>query len=112
MTNSIEGVTIQFIKGEIEEDYPEVRLFRNNDGQRGQAIYKFYHPSSITIENFNLVKKMYLIDSEGEISTRKINLSISKKEINEVKSIFSWNSEKEFERYMRFAERYANSREN
>ena len=52
---------------------------------------------------------MYLIDEEGELSTRKINLSISDNNIMEVKSTYSWNTEKEFERFMRFAKRYANS---
>ena len=52
---------------------------------------------------------MYLIDEEGELSTRKIDLSLSEDCINEVKSTYNWNSEKEFERFMRFAQRYANS---
>ena len=52
---------------------------------------------------------MYLIDSEGELSTKKIDLSISEDHIKEVKSIYNWNTEKEFERFMRFASRHANS---
>ena len=52
---------------------------------------------------------MKMIDEEGELSTRKIDLSISNKKIMEVKSTYNWNSEKEFERFMRFAERYADS---
>jgi len=112
MTNIHEKVTIQFIKGKDEKDNPEIRLFRSLDGKKGQAIYKFYKPSTITIENFKSVQKMSLIDQEGEISTRKIDLSISKNHIKEVKSIFSWNSEKDFERFMRFAQRHAKNRNN
>ena len=52
---------------------------------------------------------MYLIDSEGELTTKKIDLSISENNISEVKSTYNWNSEHEFERFMRFALRYANS---
>ena len=52
---------------------------------------------------------MYLIDCEGVLSTKKIDLSISNDYIKEVKSTYNWNSEKEFERFMRFASRYANS---
>ena len=52
---------------------------------------------------------MYLIDLEGELLTRKIDLSISDNNITEVKSTYNWNSEKEFERFMRFAKRYSNS---
>ena len=104
-----ESVAIQFIKGDNEKDLPEIRLFRDQDGKRGKAIYKFYNPTTITIENFDSIEKMYLIDQEGELSTRKIDLSISNDNISEVISIYNWNSEKEFERFMRFAKRYANS---
>ena len=109
MTKINELVAIQFVKGKNEKDLPEIRLFRNIDGKRGKAIYKFYKPTTITLENFNSIQKMYLIDEEGEISTRKIDLSISDNNITEVKSTYNWNSEKEFERFMRFAKRYANS---
>ena len=104
-----ENVAIQFIKGKDEKVLPEIRLFRNIDGKKGQAVYKFHKSSTITPENFDSIKKMYLIDEEGELSTRKINLSVSDNNILEVNSTFSWNTEKEFERFMRFAQRYANS---
>ena len=109
MTRSIDIVAIQFVKGKNEKDLPEIRLFRNIDGKRGQAIYKFYKPKTITIENFSSIQKMYLIDEEGELSTREIDLSILDNNITEVKSTYNWHSEKEFERFMRFAKRYASS---
>tara|TARA_B100000700_G_C14990514_1_gene831045 strand:- start:728 stop:1069 length:342 start_codon:yes stop_codon:yes gene_type:complete len=109
MSKNNENVAIQFIKGENEKDLPEIRLFRNLDGKKGQAVYKFNKPSTITLENFDSINKMYLIDGEGELSTRKIDLSISEEKIMSVKSTYNWNSEKEFERFMRFAKRYANS---
>ena len=109
MTKINEDVAIQFIKGETERSIPEIRLFRNIDGKQGQAIYKFNMPTTITIENFNSIQKMTLIDEEGELSTREIDLSISDNKITGVNSTYSWYSEKEFERFMRFAERYANS---
>ena len=109
MTKNNEVVAIQFIKGKDEKDHPEIRLFRYLDGKKGQAIYKFYKPTSITIENFKSIQKMHLIDEEGELSTRKIDLSFSDNYITEAKFTYSWNSEKEFERYMRFAKRYAES---
>ena len=109
MTKVNENVAIQFVKGNNEEDQPEIRLFRNLDGKKGKAVYKFYKPTTITLKNFKSVQKMYLIDSEGELSTKKIDLTISKDHIKEVKSTYSWSSEKEFERFMRFASRYANS---
>ena len=108
MTKANHNVAIQFVKGKNEKDHPEIRLFRNFDGKKGKAVYKFYKPTTITLKNFKDVQKMYLIDSEGELSTRKIDLSISEDHVKEIKSIYNWNSEKEFERFMRFATRYAN----
>ena len=109
MTKANDAVGIQFIKGVNEKDLPEIRLFRNHDGKRGKEIYKFYKPTTITIENMNSIQTMYLIDEEGQLSTRKIDLSISGKIVMEVKSIYNWSSEKEFTRFLRFSERYANS---
>ena len=109
MTKMNDNVAIQFVKGEDEKDRPEIRLYRNIDGKKGQVIYKFYKPSSITLKDVNTIQKMYLIDSDGELSTKKIDLSISEDHVREVKSTYNWNSEKEFERFMRFAQRYANS---
>ena len=103
------NAVIQFIKGENEKDHPEIRLFRNFDGKQGQVVYKFYKPTTITLKNFNSIQKMYLIDEEGEIITRKIDLSISEKNIMAVKSTYNWKSGKEFDRFMRFAKRYASS---
>ena len=101
------NVTIQFVRDKVEKDFPEVRMYRSNDGKKGKATYKFSNPTSITIENFKSIKSMYLIDEEGEISTSKVHLSISNNSIKEVESIYSWSSELEFKRYMRFAERYS-----
>ena len=112
MTTVKENGAIQFVKGKNEKVHPEIRLFRNIDGKKGKAIYKFKNPTTITTENFNSIEKMYLIDEEGELSTRKIDLSRSGKNITEVKSTYNWNSEKEFERFMRFARRYANCKTN
>ena len=109
MTKFNDNVAIQFVKGENEKDHPEIRLFRNLDGKTGKAIYKFYKPTTITLMNFKSVQKMYLIDSEGELSTKKIDLSFSENSVKQVKSTYNWNSEKEFERFMRFASRYAKS---
>ena len=112
MSKINEDATIQFIKGKDERDHPEIRLFRNHDGKTGKVLYKFSKPKTITLENFNSIQRMYLIDQEGILSTRKIDLSISDNNSMEVKSTYNWGSEKEFERFMRFARRYANSHSN
>tara|TARA_Y100001968_G_scaffold195010_1_gene178908 strand:- start:109 stop:450 length:342 start_codon:yes stop_codon:yes gene_type:complete len=109
MTQIKELVSIQFVKGKNEREMPEVRLFRDLDGKKGKAIYKFYNPTTITLDNFQKIKKMYLIDEEGELLTKQIDISISGNQIKVVTSTYSWNSEKEFERFMRFSKKYAHS---
>ena len=109
MTEIKDTAAIQFVKGENEKGHPEIRLFRDLDGKKGKAVYKFFNPKTITLENFKSIQKMYLIDKEGELLTKKINLSISENHIKEVTSTYSWNSEKEFERFIRFSIRYSNS---
>ena len=108
MTELHEEVAIQFVKGKNEKDQPEIRLYRNLDGKKGRAVYKFYKPTTITLNNFRSVNKMYMIDCEGELSTKQIDLTISEDHVKEVMSTYNWQTEKEFERFMRFAKRYAN----
>ncbi len=107
MTNRKHSIRIQFIKGIDEKVNPEIRLKRNRDKKTGQAIYKFRSPTSITEENLKNVQKMYLIDEEGELSSRKINIYVLDNNLIEVESIYNWNSDIDFNRFMRFAKRYA-----
>ena len=107
MTPKSKRVSIQFIKGIDETTQPEIRLSRNRNKKTGQAIYKFRHPKSVSDENYKNVHKMYLIDKEGELSTRKINIYILDKNLKEIVSIYSWKTEIDFNRFMRFARRYA-----
>ncbi len=107
-----ETVSIQFVKGKNEKGHPEIRMFRDLDGKKGKAVYKFFTPKTITLENYKSIQRMYLIDEEGELLTKKIDLYILGNLIKEVTSTYSWNSEKEFERFIRFSKRYANSLNN
>ncbi len=107
MTNKNKRVTIQFIKGIDETTQPEIRLSRDRNKKTGQAIYKFRNPTSISEENYKNIEKMYLIDKEGELSTRKVNIYILDKNLKEIVSIYSWKTDIDFNRFMRFARRYA-----
>lgn len=52
---------------------------------------------------------MYLIDDEGQIVFREINIAVSKKNGGYpfLQVIYTWRTENEFKRFMRFADRYA-----
>ena len=60
MTETKDAVSIQFVKGENEKGRPEIRLFRDLDGKKGKAVYKFFNPKTITLENFKSVSYTHL----------------------------------------------------
>ena len=41
MTKITKNVAIQFVKGQNERHQAEIRLFRNLDGKKGKAVFKF-----------------------------------------------------------------------
>ena len=51
MTVRKEKVTIEFLRGKVENVFPEVRMYRYENGKKVNATYKFTRPTSITIEN-------------------------------------------------------------
>ena len=98
---------IQFFQGKDEKVIPEIRLTRSRDGKNGQAFFTFEQPDALLEENFKEIKGMFLIDEEGQLTTREINIRISNGEYSAIEAKFSWKSDIEFNRFMRFANRYA-----
>ena len=107
MTKNKSSVAIQFFKGVDESVVPEIRLTRNRDGKNGQAIFSFDSPDALSSENFKDIQGMYLLDQEGELSTREVNIRLSNGKKTGIEAIYSWKAEVDFERFMRFAQRYA-----
>jgi len=101
------NVSIQFIQGVNETSIPEIRLRRSPDGKKGQAIFKFKGASVFSVANVSDIKGMYLIDDEGQISTRDINIRVSNNKNNNVEAIYKWKTDSDFTRFIRFATRYA-----
>ena len=103
------NVAIQFFNGIDEKVIPQIRLTKSKDGQAGQAFFRFESPEALLSENFKDIQGMYLIDEEGQIITREINIAVSKKngKYTAIEAIYCWRSERDFNRFMRFANRYA-----
>ena len=103
------NVAIQFINGFDEKVIPQIRLTKSKDGQAGQAFFRFDSPDALSSNNFKDIQGMYLIDEEGEITTREINVAVSKKngKYVAIEAIYCWRSERDFDRFMRFANRYS-----
>ena len=101
--------TIQFFRGVDEPVVPEIRLTRSRDGRTGQAFFVFETPDALTKESVTDLKGMLLIDEEGELVTRDVNARFINGEPSALEATYTWKSEMDFERFMRFAKRYANS---
>jgi len=105
----MKDVSIQFFYGVDEKVIPQIRLTKSKDGQAGQAFFRFESPEALLSDNFKDIQGMYLIDEEGQITTREINIVVSKKngKYNAIEALYCWRSERDFNRFMRFANRYA-----
>ena len=102
---------IQFIKGLDEKVLPDVRLTRSRDGSTGTATFRFKNPN---ILDKNTAKEgeitgMYLIDDEGILETSDVNARFVNGKPQAIESIYIMKSSYDWERFMRFMERYAKS---
>ncbi|WP_320667578.1 photosystem II reaction center protein Psb28 [Prochlorococcus sp. MIT 1307] len=109
MTKSNAVAAIQFFRGIDEPVVPEIRLTRSRDGRTGQAFFIFDSPEALTKESLTDLKGMLLIDEEGELVTREVNARFVNGEASALEATYTWKSEVDFERFMRFAQRYAKS---
>ena len=48
-----------------------------------------------------------MVDEEGEMVTREVNGKFVNGKASALEAVYSWKSEQDFERFMRFAQRYA-----
>jgi len=105
----MKDVAIQFFNGIDEKVVPQIRLTKSKDGQAGQAYFRFENPEALLSDNFKEIQGMYLLDEEGQITTREIHIAVSRKNgtYTAIEGIYSWRTERDFNRFMRFANRYA-----
>ena len=100
---------IQFIKGLDEKVLPDVRLTRSRDGSTGTATFRFKNPNILdkTTAKEGEITGMYLIDEEGEIVTRDVNARFVNGKPQGIEAIYIMPEKKNWDRFMRFMERYA-----
>ena len=109
MAKSKSIATIQFFRGVDEVVVPEIRLTRSRDGRTGQALFVFEQPEALSPERMGEITGMFLIDEEGELVTREVNARFVNGNPSAIEATYIWKSEIDFERFMRFAQRYADS---
>jgi len=105
------GAAIQFFRGVDEPVVPDIRLTRSRDGLTGQAIFVFEEPEALAPETLGDITGMFMVDEEGELVTRKVDARFVNGKASALEATYTWKTTADFERFMRFAQRYAESHE-
>lgn len=105
--------TIQFIKGINETVVPNIKLTRSRDGSNGTATFRFNDPDILksVMQEKGDITGMYLKDEEGEIVTKDVNAKFINGKPQAIESVYIIKSPKDWDRFMRFMEKYANDNE-
>ncbi|MBC1261529.1 photosystem II reaction center protein Psb28 [Synechococcus sp. BSF8S] len=98
---------IQFFRGVDEPVVPDIRLTRSRDGRTGQALFVFEQPQALAPETMGDITGMFLLDEEGELVTREVKARFVNGKPSALEATYTWKTEEDFGRFMRFAERYA-----
>merc|ERR1719460_3385751 len=102
---------IEFIVGYPEPVVPDVSLTRSRDGSTGVATFTFDNPSFLAAATQDLGETtgMYLKDSEGTMKTSEVTATFTNGRPRFVKAVVVMKGTDEWDRFMRFMERYAES---
>jgi photosystem II protein len=98
---------IQFSVGVDEEVVPDVRVTRSRDGSNGTATFYFQNPKALDQSSTEEITGMYLIDDEGEITTREVKAKFINGQPEAIEAVLLMKSAEDFERFVRFMNRYA-----
>lgn len=101
------SAAIQFTRGIDEPVVPDVRLTRSRDGQNGTATFYFDEPQALVGEVRQDITGMYLLDDEGELATREVKAKFINGQPSGLEAVYLMRSPEEWERFMRFMQRYA-----
>ena len=103
------AAAIQFFRGVDEPVVPDIRLTRSRDGRTGQALFVFEEPDALAPETMGDITGMFLVDEEGELVTREVKARFVNGRASAIEATYTWKTNDDFDRFMRFAQRYADS---
>lgn len=98
---------IQFSRGVDEDVIPDIRLTRSKDGTNGTATFYFEKPKALGNASTDDITGMYMIDEEGELTTREVKAKFVNGKPEALEALYVMKSVAEWERFMRFMDRYA-----
>ncbi len=106
------AAAIQFFRGVDEPVVPDIRLTRSRDGRTGQALFVFEEPEALAPETMGDITGMFMVDEEeGELVTREVKARFVNGRASAIEATYTWKTMEDFERFMRFAQRYAETHE-
>lgn len=98
---------IQLARG-IDEEVSDVRITRSKDGAFSVAKFIFHQPKCMAGgKNNQDITGLYLIDDEGELISRTVNAKFMNGESTGIEAEYRMRGEEEFQRFLRFMERFA-----
>jgi photosystem II 13kDa protein len=103
---------IQLARG-IDEVVSDVKLTRSKDGSTSTATFIINKPECTSEENNGNVDitGLFMIDEEGELVTRNVNAKFVNGKPAGIEAVYKMEGESEWERFMRFMDRYAEANE-
>lgn len=106
------GTALEFIRGVAEPSVPDVQLTRSKDGSSGTATFVFQEPSVFEAsEDLGEITGLYMRDAEGELSTVDVQAKFVNGKPDRIEARYIMRSTLEWDRFMRFMERYAEDNE-
>lgn len=100
---------IQFIQGTDEQTIPDVRLTKSRDGTNGVATFKFDQPSVFdSTGEVGEITGFYMIDEEGVLQSVDVSAKFVNGKPAGIEARYVMRSLREWDRFMRFMERYSN----
>ena len=106
------AAAIQFFRGVDEPVVPDIRLTRSRDGRTGQALFVFEEPEALAPETMGDITGMFMVDEEeGELVTREVKARFVNGRASAIEATYTWKTPEDFQRFMRFAQRYADCHE-
>lgn len=104
----MDAASLEFIKGIEESTIPDVKLTRSRDGSSGTATFVFQSPAVFEASSeLGDITGLYMNDDEGTISTVEVQAKFLNGKPSSIEAKLVMRSEFEWDRFMRFMERYA-----
>jgi len=104
----VNAASLEFVRGIKEDAVPDVKLTKSRDGSSGTATFLFQNPSVFEAgSDIGDITGLYMNDEEGTITTVEVQAKFINGKPAKIEARHIMRSTGEWDRFMRFMERYA-----